>query len=85
MVEQGTKTEGFIIRSLGGFYEVQSAEGKIACRACGLFRKQKITPLVGDHVCLERSGDTGYIVEIAPRKNALVRQHRELPRSDSIF
>lgn len=40
-------TEGRIIKALSGFYYVQTDEGIIQCRGRGLFRKKKITPLVG--------------------------------------
>ena len=41
---------GRIIRQTGGFYYVETERGVIECRARGLFRKEKITPLVGDNV-----------------------------------
>lgn len=43
-------------------------------RARGNFRNRKITPLVGDEVIFESSNQTdGYLLEILPRKNELVR------------
>ncbi|MFR9294707.1 MAG: ribosome small subunit-dependent GTPase A, partial [Turicibacter sanguinis] len=46
----------------------------IQCRSRGLFRKQKITPLVGDRVrfLVEEDGN-GYVMEIEDRQNELVR------------
>ena len=42
--------QGTIVRAVGGFYYVE-AEGIIyECRARGIFRKDGITPLVGDDV-----------------------------------
>ena len=42
---------GTIIKGIGGFYYVEAADGKIyECKARGVFRKEKITPLVGDSV-----------------------------------
>jgi ribosome biogenesis GTPase / thiamine phosphate phosphatase len=66
--------EGKIIKALSGFYYVLS-EGKVfQCRGRGVFRKQKITPLVGDHVEFQATSETeGYIMEIRERKNWLVR------------
>lgn len=66
--------EGKIIKALSGFYYVLS-EGKVfQCRGRGVFRKQKITPLVGDHVVFQATGETeGYIMEIRERKNWLIR------------
>lgn len=44
------------------------------CRARGLFRKNKISPMTGDTVRIQAEKDgTGYIEEIMPRKNFLVR------------
>lgn len=66
--------EGKIIKALSGFYYVLS-EGKVfQCRGRGVFRKQKITPLVGDHVVFQPTGEAeGYIMEIRERKNWLIR------------
>lgn len=42
--------KGTIIKGIGGFYYVE-ADGEIyECKARGIFRKEKITPLVGDTV-----------------------------------
>lgn len=66
--------EGRIIKALSGFYYVKSNDNLYQCRGRGVFRNKKITPLVGDMVEFEISGpDEGYIMEIKPRKNELVR------------
>ena len=48
----------------------------VECRARGTFRLQDLKPLVGDNVCirltLEDPG-SGYIEELLPRKNTLIR------------
>ena len=42
--------QGRIIKGIGGFYYVASAGGNIyECRAKGIFRKEKMKPLVGDY------------------------------------
>ena len=42
---------GIIIKGIGGFYYVEAADGIIyECKARGVFRKEKITPLAGDKV-----------------------------------
>ena len=68
--------KGIILKALSGFYYVEDLETKetVQCRSRGLFRKQKITPLVGDQVefLVEPDGN-GYVMEIEPRKNELVR------------
>lgn len=45
------KIDGIIIKGIGGFYYVEAADGIIyECKARGVFRKEKITPLAGDRV-----------------------------------
>lgn len=68
--------QGKIVKGIAGFYYVHTTAGLIECKAKGIFRKDKIKPLVGDNVEIElvdESGDAGNIVEILPRKNALIR------------
>jgi ribosome biogenesis GTPase / thiamine phosphate phosphatase len=66
--------EGKIIKALSGFYYVFSEDHIIQCRGRGIFRKNKITPLVGDEVVFQAENDIeGYIMEVKERKNELVR------------
>lgn len=66
--------EGKIIKALSGFYYVLGDEGIVQCRGRGVFRKNKVTPLVGDYVVYQAENDLeGYILEIKERKNELVR------------
>ncbi|MFC7061258.1 ribosome small subunit-dependent GTPase A [Halobacillus seohaensis] len=65
---------GKIIKALSGFYYVFHEGAVYQCRGRGLFRKKKITPLVGDLV--EFQAETmkeGYILSIQDRKNEFVR------------
>lgn len=65
---------GTIFKALSGFYYVETAEGAVVeCRPRGKFRKQRISPLVGDNVEFSMTGEKGVIEEIYPRKNAFVR------------
>jgi len=66
--------KGQIQKALSGFYYIYS-EGEIyQTRARGNFRNRKITPLVGDYVVFESENLTeGYLLEILPRKNKLLR------------
>lgn len=66
--------KGQIRKALSGFYYIY-AEGKIyQTRARGNFRKLKLSPLVGDEVIFESTSQKdGYILELLPRKNELVR------------
>ena len=76
--------EGRIHSGIGGSYAVVTQEGTFSCRARGLFRKQGITPLVGDLVRVERIDEKeGYIQEILPRKNAMARP--PLANLDQLF
>ncbi len=59
---------------MSGFYDVRAGENLIRCRARGRFRKEGLTPLVGDRVRVETpSGSEGTVTEILPRKNAFAR------------
>ena len=73
---------GKIIKGVGGFYYVHHQEedtgrsAVYACRARGIFRKQKIKPLPGDNVefSLTKAQDVeGSVDDILPRKNTLIR------------
>jgi ribosome biogenesis GTPase len=66
--------EGKIVKALSGFYYVLHDGVMIQCRGRGVFRKNKITPLVGDEVVFHAENPRdGYIMEVKERKNELVR------------
>ncbi len=69
--------QGKIIKGIAGFYYVHVVEsGLYECKAKGVFRKEKIKPLVGDIVeidILDENEKKGNIVEILERKNELIR------------
>ncbi|MFE8699029.1 ribosome small subunit-dependent GTPase A [Cytobacillus sp. FJAT-54145] len=67
--------EGKIVKALSGFYYVLTDDEQlIQCRGRGVFRLNKVTPLVGDEVVFQAENDTdGYILEVKERKNELVR------------
>lgn len=67
--------QGRIIKGIGGFYYVDTADGIFECRARGIFRKEKITPLVGDmvEISVDETSGTGMVETIAKRKNLLIR------------
>ncbi len=65
---------GRILKGVGGFYYVDTADGIISCKARGRFRKTIGKPIVGDLVELEKQPDgTGYLLEIFERSNSLIR------------
>ena len=99
------RIKGKIIQGVGGLYTVGDLEGltadggagkmhvpdTIECRARGVFRHNRIKPLVGDEVevTFEDGGDDEMgmknvqIAEILPRKNSLIRP--PLANLDTVF
>ncbi len=77
MSGSGGCMRGKIIRGVGGFYYVHAADGEVyECRAKGIFRKEKVKPLVGDDVeisILDDEERTGNVDELLPRRNMLIR------------
>ena len=67
------KQTGRILRSLSGFYEVQTASGIITCRGRGSLRKGAQVPLTGDMVEITAEHGKGMVEKILPRKNSFVR------------
>ena len=69
--------QGKIVKGIAGFYYVHVVEsGVYECKAKGVFRKEKIKPLVGDNVEIEVLNEEpkeGNIIKILPRKNELIR------------
>ncbi len=69
--------QGKIVKGIAGFYYVHVVgSGIYECKAKGIFRKQKLKPLVGDDAQIDVISEeemTGNVVNILPRKNALVR------------
>ncbi len=69
--------QGKIIKGIAGFYYVHVVEsGLYECKAKGIFRKEKMKPLVGDVVeidILDETEKKGNITEIIERKNELIR------------
>ena len=69
--------QGKIVKGIAGFYYVHVVEsGLYECKAKGIFRKEKLKPLVGDIVeidVLDETEKKGNIVEVLERKNELIR------------
>lgn len=66
--------KGIITKGIGGFYYVEVANATYECKARGVFRKERVTPLVGDVVDItinELAENT--IDKIYDRKNYLNR------------
>lgn len=68
--------EGVIIKGVGGLYYARESQGQVhVLRAKGKFRKQRITPMVGDRVLFTPgTGDEhGWVEDILPRESELIR------------
>jgi len=63
--------EGIIIKNISNDYVVKVNDKLYTCKPRGKFRKDNITPLVGDIVNIDI--DNNYILDIKKRKNSLVR------------
>lgn len=67
-------SEGRIQKALSGFYYVDTGREVLTCRARGKFRKEGMSPLVGDRVEVRELGSgEGFVESILPRKNAFAR------------
>lgn len=67
------KQIGRILRSISGFYDVQTLSGVVTCKARGILRKEGISPLTGDMAEISVERGKGMIERILPRKNSFVR------------
>ena len=67
------KEQGRIVRSLSGFYDVQTSSGVVTCRGRGVLRKGNQSPLTGDMVEISVEQGRGMVEKILPRKNRFVR------------
>ena len=66
--------EGRIQKALSGFYYVDTGTELLTCRARGKFRKEGVSPLVGDRVHVRELGNgEGFVEAILPRRNAFIR------------
>lgn len=69
--------QGKIIKGIAGFYYVHTPDESVyECKAKGIFRNQKIKPLVGDNVLIDvidEQNKIGNIRSILERSNELIR------------
>lgn len=64
---------GRIVRSISGFYDVQTREGLVTCRARGILRRGSESPLTGDMVEVTVERGKGMVEKILPRRNRFIR------------
>ena len=67
-------SRGRIEKALSGFYYVNTGSEVLQCRARGKFRKEGMSPLVGDWVEIQELGSgEGMVQAIEPRRNQFKR------------
>lgn len=75
MTQEATPT-GVIVKGVGGLYYARDDEGEThVLRAKGKFRKQHVTPMVGDRIQFTpgQGDEHGWVEEILPRESELIR------------
>ena len=72
-MQMSDKLTGRIMRSISGFYDVQTPEGLITCRGRGNLRRGNSIPLTGDMVEISVENKKGMVEKILPRHNRFVR------------
>jgi len=67
--------QGTIIKGIGGFYYVKAEDFNVyECKARGIFRKEKVKPMIGDRVVINIDGNNkGSITDIQERSSSLIR------------
>ena len=67
-------SRGRIEKALSGFYYVNTGRETLQCRARGKFRKEGLSPLVGDWVQVrELGGGEGFVETVETRRNVFSR------------
>lgn len=67
-------SRGRIEKALSGFYYVNTGSEVLQCRARGKFRREGLSPLVGDWVQVRELGHgEGFVEEVEPRRNVFSR------------
>ena len=76
MTDRSGLFQGLIVKGVGGLYYAKGPDGEVhVLRAKGKFRRQRVTPLVGDRILYspDRGEEHGWVEEILPRSNVLRR------------
>lgn len=73
-MQDSSLRQGRIVNALSGFYDLRETDGSVTrCRARGIFRKEHLTPLVGDEALFSVEHGKGMVERLLPRKNAFLR------------
>ncbi|MEA4920575.1 MAG: ribosome small subunit-dependent GTPase A [Clostridiaceae bacterium] len=67
------KEYGIVLKGIGGFYYVLKDNEVHECKAGGRLRLGELSPVAGDMVTFEVTGEDGLITSIKERKNSLTR------------
>ncbi len=67
-----SKSEGIILKGIGGFYYVEAADGIYECKARGVFRKSKIKPLAGDRVEISINENAENTIDVIMERSSLM-------------
>ena len=78
-----SRLHGIIIKAIAGFCYVEAGDKVYECKPRGNFRKEGISPAVGDRVEISLNGEKGVVERIFERKNYLVRP--PLSNLDKLF
>lgn len=78
-----TLYNGIIIKAIAGFCYVEVGDEVYECKPRGSFRKDGITPVVGDKVEISVDGKKGVVESVLDRKNYLIRP--PLANIDKLF
>ena len=73
MIREASEKSGLILKGIGGFYYVKTANTVLECNAKGIFRLQGIKPLAGDFVDVTESGGGYAVSRIHERENSFKR------------
>ena len=66
--------KGIITKSVGGIYEVETADGNYQCKARGIFRSKGVSPYTGDMVRISAEDNAEPVIEeIYERRNEPIR------------
>jgi len=65
---------GLIVKGISGFYYVKAGGAVFQCKARGIFKKDGVSPMAGDSVEIEVTGDNSAVINaINERKNEFIR------------
>lgn len=76
MESETLRAKGTLVKGIGSFYTVRTEDGtEYTVRCKKKFRREKMTPLVGDRVCFSpgQGEEHGWLEEILPRQTVCLR------------